>query len=246
MPRRLCSFEPSNRSLQSGIVAGKITPRWRNILLRSFLRINYSQARDLPCPLNLWPLPVPTKRRVFPLTAGAKIAIGRGEKSHTRLVDAAVSRVHCEVLFDKNRAIVTDAQSASGTFVNGQRIAAGELRAGDVIQIGNTQLRFKQDVAEDATISADASARQAAGQSRGRAAEPRQGDARASTGRGAPRERSGLRQENGRTRVAQATQGLCDLAGKASAATSSSACLASARSASSSRRKTARTRKSSR
>jgi tRNA A-37 threonylcarbamoyl transferase component Bud32 len=94
----------------------------------------------------------PDAGRVFPMTASGVFTIGRGSQSHTRLVDPAVSRLHCEVRVEGNSATVSDARSASGTFVNGQRVTSQPLRPGDVIEIGDTQLRFEQDVAEDTTL----------------------------------------------------------------------------------------------
>jgi serine/threonine protein kinase len=51
-------------------------------------------------------------------------------------------------------ATVIDSNSAGGTFVNGERVAQRELRGGDVIQVGDTHLRFHDDAAaEQATIA---------------------------------------------------------------------------------------------
>jgi pSer/pThr/pTyr-binding forkhead associated (FHA) protein len=94
----------------------------------------------------------PDKGRVFPLSASKTFSIGRGARSQTRLVDPAVSRIHCELRFEGTKAIVTDAGSASGTFVNQKRVTAHELRSGDVIQVGDTQLRFEQNVDGDTTV----------------------------------------------------------------------------------------------
>ena len=94
----------------------------------------------------------PDLGRAFPLAPEAALAIGRGAQSHTRLVDLAVSRIHCEVRLEDGRVIVTDAKSASGTFVNAQRIDSKELRPGDVIKIGNTELRYECDVAQEKTL----------------------------------------------------------------------------------------------
>lgn len=103
-------------------------------------------------PTQLVVLGGPDKGRVFALTVGVAFSIGRGAQSHTHLVDLAVSRIHCEVRLDGVKAVVTDANSVSGTFVNGQRITSQELRAGDVIQIGETRLRFDHEVADQSTI----------------------------------------------------------------------------------------------
>src|SRR5258708_7292164 len=103
-------------------------------------------------PIQLEVLSGPDKGRIFPLTSESALAIGRGAQSHTRLVDPAVSRIHCEVQLHGNTAVVTDARSVSGTFVNGTRITTQTLRPGDIIRIGDTQLRLDHDVAEEKTV----------------------------------------------------------------------------------------------
>jgi hypothetical protein len=108
-------------------------------------------------PPQLVVLAGPDKGRTFPLYPGDAFSIGRGSRSQTRLVDASVSRIHCEIRLERNRATVSDSQSASGTFVNGERIiAARELRAGDVIRVGETQLRYEDDLSEQSTLMPDA------------------------------------------------------------------------------------------
>lgn len=72
-----------------------------------------------------------------------KVTIGRATNATICLTDAQASRIHCEVSYDGDRVVVTDAGSATGTFVNGTQIRAPqELRAGDVILVGQTQLSF--------------------------------------------------------------------------------------------------------
>ena len=94
----------------------------------------------------------PDKGRTFPLVAGSPFIIGRGQTSHTKLVDPQVSRNHCELRVEGGRVLVTDSGSVGGTFLNDQRITTQELRAGDVIRVGETALRFDNTVAEDATL----------------------------------------------------------------------------------------------
>lgn len=69
--------------------------------------------------------------------------IGRSEDSDIFLVDPSVSRNHAIVEFEDEAPIVRDLESTNGTFVNGERIAARHLHAGDVITFGNTQLRLE-------------------------------------------------------------------------------------------------------
>jgi serine/threonine protein kinase len=83
------------------------------------------------------------KGRVFELKPGETLLVGRSQATQTRLSDPRVSRVHCEVQVEDDRVTVVDANSAAGTLVNGQRVSEQGLRAGDVIQVGDTQLRFE-------------------------------------------------------------------------------------------------------
>ena len=102
-------------------------------------------------PLQLVIISGPDKGRTFPLIAGSPLIIGRGPTSHTKLVDPHTSRNHCEVRLEGSRVLVTDSGSVGGTFLNGQRITTQELRAGDVIRVGETDLRFESP-AEEATL----------------------------------------------------------------------------------------------
>jgi serine/threonine protein kinase len=87
----------------------------------------------------------PDQGRTFSLEEGQTLVIGRGQSSETRLRDPHVSRTHCQVLFDTGKIVLKDAGSAAGTHVNGQRITERELKPGDVIRIGDTQIRFQFD-----------------------------------------------------------------------------------------------------
>src|SRR5262245_3281771 len=93
----------------------------------------------------------PDKGRAFLLVSGETLQIGRSQATVTRLSDPTVSRVHCEVEFDGERATIINI-STSGTFVNGHQVSQAELKAGDVIRLGGTELRFLlADVAEATT-----------------------------------------------------------------------------------------------
>ena len=53
---------------------------------------------------------------------------------------------------EAGRVLVTDSGSVGGTFLNGQRITTQELRAGDVVRVGETELRFENPAVEEATL----------------------------------------------------------------------------------------------
>src|SRR5207248_2474427 len=65
-----------------------------------------------------------------------------------------VSRVHAQVEVDDDRVVISDLDSDTGTFVNGQRVTSHELRHGDIVQVGDTQLCF-QSVDEGRPKSGD-------------------------------------------------------------------------------------------
>lgn len=81
--------------------------------------------------------------QVFPLAAPSAI-IGRHTEAEIVLNDGQVSRRHAQVELHADRAILTDLNSANGTFVNGRRLAAPQpLTPGDLIQVGESRLRVE-------------------------------------------------------------------------------------------------------
>jgi serine/threonine protein kinase len=94
----------------------------------------------------------PDKDRVFALPEADSLLLGRSKATETRLTDPHVSRVHCEVQVDGDSVVVTDNESAGGTFVNGKRVSQCQLKANDILRIGDTQLRYVVgDPAEQST-----------------------------------------------------------------------------------------------
>jgi pSer/pThr/pTyr-binding forkhead associated (FHA) protein len=69
------------------------------------------------------------------------IRVGRRRSMDLVIPDAEVSREHA--IFEKNgeRLSVKDLGTGIGTFVNGERITKAELKIGDIVKIGNLELR---------------------------------------------------------------------------------------------------------
>lgn len=86
----------------------------------------------------------PTPPRAFAL-AGAGALIGRGDDCGVPLIgDGTISRRHAIIRFDGRQATIEDAGSTHGTYLGGQRVTfAVPLRRGDIIQVGQTLLRFE-------------------------------------------------------------------------------------------------------
>ncbi len=85
----------------------------------------------------------PEAGRVFALTNGQTLSIGRGQMSDTQVNDPRLSRVHCQVQVESDRVLLTDHGSSGGTFVGGQQITDRVLRPGDVIQMGDTKMQYE-------------------------------------------------------------------------------------------------------
>jgi pSer/pThr/pTyr-binding forkhead associated (FHA) protein len=78
--------------------------------------------------------------------------VGRSPNAHCRLPedDPYFSRVHFLIEVNPPRCRLTDMGSRNGTFVNGRKVEAIELRHGDVIKAGHTLMRVEfQRTADD-------------------------------------------------------------------------------------------------
>jgi len=76
---------------------------------------------------------------------GAPAYLGRAAGNAVRLDDPGISRVHCSLaLRGDGQLVISDLDSANGTFVNGRVVNTGEaqkLELGDDIQIGDLALK---------------------------------------------------------------------------------------------------------
>lgn len=74
------------------------------------------------------------------LVAGAA-RVGRSPQCDIVLPDPSVSRSHALLDVRGGELLVQDAGSTNGTFVNGERIEARALKAGDTVAFGKTSMR---------------------------------------------------------------------------------------------------------
>ncbi|MFO1500532.1 MAG: FHA domain-containing protein [Verrucomicrobiota bacterium] len=90
--------------------------------------------------------------RVFHPRAGLN-RIGRSAENDFQIPDPSVSGVHCEIVYSDTGIDVRDLGSTNGTYIDGARISQGRLQFGQVLQVGNIEMRL-EDLAELASAVA--------------------------------------------------------------------------------------------
>jgi putative nucleotidyltransferase with HDIG domain len=86
------------------------------------------------------------------LNEGSRLVVGRDISSDIQMFDPGLSRTHMLIEVGPDSVQLTDLNSSNGTFVNGNRITKTVLNIGDVITVGDVQLRLEespQAVCED-------------------------------------------------------------------------------------------------
>ena len=80
---------------------------------------------------------------VYALVEGASVTVGRVAQCEIHVDDQSVSRRHCTLAVHGSTVVVTDLDSANGTFINERPIKSSTVRPGDVIRVGATVLEYR-------------------------------------------------------------------------------------------------------
>lgn len=83
----------------------------------------------------------------FPLTRSI-MTIGRAARADICIPSRFISRFHVRIVSDEQGSIIEDLESSNGVKVNSQRVKRKQLRSGDLVDLGRTQLKFI-DLMED-------------------------------------------------------------------------------------------------
>lgn len=82
------------------------------------------------------------KGKIFPLTSKAH-TVGRSGSNDICVQDLTVSSTHCEfVRTDSGSYIMRDMDSTNGSKVNDKYVKSVELKNGDILRIGKTELLY--------------------------------------------------------------------------------------------------------
>lgn len=79
-----------------------------------------------------------------------KTSVGRVEDNAFHLPEASVSSHHCEIILRGNDIIVRDLNSTNGTFINGERISEAPLKPGQILRLGQIEIRLEDGAAQAA------------------------------------------------------------------------------------------------
>jgi Nif-specific regulatory protein len=86
---------------------------------------------------------------VFRLVPGQAVTIGRAPTNQIVVKDERCSRCHAELFFSEDQWTLRDLDSRNGTAIGKTRVRGDTiLEAGDIIRIGQSQLRFVHDLSK--------------------------------------------------------------------------------------------------
>jgi len=82
---------------------------------------------------------------------GEKTSVGRVEDNTFQIAEPSVSSHHCEVLLRGNDVIVKDLNSTNGTFINGEKVSESPLKPGQILRLGQIEMRLETETAAAAS-----------------------------------------------------------------------------------------------
>lgn len=74
-----------------------------------------------------------------------KTTIGRVEDNTFAIAEPSVSSHHCEVLLRGAEVMVKDLNSTNGTFINGEKVTESILKPGQILRLGQVEMRLETD-----------------------------------------------------------------------------------------------------
>ncbi len=81
------------------------------------------------------------------------MTIGRASVCDIKLADKYISNKHCQVVFRSGHFTVIDLGSLNKTKVNGAMYVQKNLRNGDIIRVGKSELKFIWEAMDESMVS---------------------------------------------------------------------------------------------
>lgn len=90
---------------------------------------------------------------------GERTTVGRLEDNQFQIPEPSVSSHHCEIILRGNDIVIKDLDSTNGSFIDGDKITEAVLKPGQILRLGQIELRL-----DDGTqVAAPAPKKQVAG-----------------------------------------------------------------------------------
>src|SRR2546428_12366477 len=80
-----------------------------------------------------------------------RTTLGRVEDNTFQITEPSVSSHHCEVLLRGADVVVRDLNSTNGTYINGEKITESPLKPGQVLRLGQIEMRLETDAPPTST-----------------------------------------------------------------------------------------------
>lgn len=73
-----------------------------------------------------------------------KTTVGRLEDNAFHIPDPSMSSHHCEVILQGSEVVVRDLNSTNGSFINNERITESPLKPGQILRLGQIEIRLEE------------------------------------------------------------------------------------------------------
>jgi CheY-like chemotaxis protein len=92
------------------------------------------------------------KTTAAPLELGTGWAtIGRADGNTLQILEPSISARHCEVKLQGEELLVRDLLSTNGIFISGKKVLEGTVKHGEILRVGDIELRFENTTATPST-----------------------------------------------------------------------------------------------
>ena len=85
-----------------------------------------------------------------------RTTVGRVEDNTFQIADASVSSHHCEVHLRGSDIFIRDLNSTNGSFINGEKITEQVLKPGQILRLGQVELKLEAEGMAAASFGASA------------------------------------------------------------------------------------------
>ncbi|MCL5096803.1 MAG: FHA domain-containing protein [Candidatus Omnitrophica bacterium] len=72
-----------------------------------------------------------------------RTTVGRMDDNLFQIPEPSVSSHHCEILLRGNDVVVRDLNSTNGTYINGEQITESSLKSGQILRLGQVEIRLE-------------------------------------------------------------------------------------------------------